>query len=94
MQRGNVGGAKGSAAASHKLGFQFDVLVQWQLESHLHTVVQVQEKTTEWQIELWMAFIDFQKAFDTVEFDKGSIQSLILPNVSWRFIHSGHRVRN
>ena len=36
---------------------------------HLHAFTQIQEKTAEWQIELWTCFLDFQKAFDSVEHD-------------------------
>ena len=36
---------------------------------HLHTLVQIQEKTLEWQIPLWTCFIDFEKAFDSIEHD-------------------------
>ncbi|XP_056641545.1 craniofacial development protein 2-like [Diorhabda sublineata] len=35
---------------------------------HLHTVRTLNEKVTEYNIPLWIAFIDFRKAFDTVEF--------------------------
>ena len=34
---------------------------------HLWTVAQVREKANEWQQPLWVAALDFQKAFDTVE---------------------------
>ena len=34
---------------------------------HLHTLMQIQEKTHEWQIPLWICFIDFEKAFDSIE---------------------------
>ena len=36
---------------------------------HLHTLTQLQEKTSEWQLPLWSCFIDFQKAFDCIEHD-------------------------
>ena len=36
---------------------------------HLHTLVQIQEKTQEWQIPAWTCFIDFEKAFDSIEHD-------------------------
>ena len=36
---------------------------------HLHTLVQVQQKTDEWQIPLWICFIDYEKAFDSIEHD-------------------------
>ena len=36
---------------------------------HLHTLMQIQEKTHEWQIPLWTCFIDFEKAFDSIEHD-------------------------
>ena len=36
---------------------------------HLHTLMQIQEKTAEWQIPLWTCFIDFEKAFDSIEHD-------------------------
>jgi len=35
---------------------------------HLHTVKLLIEKTNEYNLPLWMAFIDFRKAFDTVEY--------------------------
>ena len=34
---------------------------------HLFTLAQVSEKAHEWQKTIWLAAIDFQKAFDTVE---------------------------
>ena len=34
---------------------------------HLHTVTQVLEKTTEYNIPLYMAFIDYEKAFDSIQ---------------------------
>ena len=36
---------------------------------HLHTLMQIQEKANEWQIPLWTCFIDFEKAFDSIEHD-------------------------
>eukprot|EP00973_Karenia_brevis_P060491 8413299-Karenia_brevis.AAC.1 len=36
---------------------------------HLHTLSQLLEKTEEWQVPLWACFIDYQKAFDSVEHD-------------------------
>ena len=34
---------------------------------HLHAVHQVPEKTTEYNIPLYMAFVDYEKAFDSVQ---------------------------
>jgi hypothetical protein len=34
---------------------------------HLHTVTQVLEKTNEYGIPIYMAFIDFEKAFDSFQ---------------------------
>ena len=34
---------------------------------HLHTLTQIQEKAAEWQIPLWTCFIDYEKAFDSIE---------------------------
>lgn len=34
---------------------------------HLHVIAQIIEKTNEYQIPLYMAFIDYEKAFDSVE---------------------------
>ena len=34
---------------------------------HLHTVTKVLEKTTEYNIPLYMAFIDYEKAFDSIQ---------------------------
>ena len=36
---------------------------------HLHTLTQIQEKAAEWQIPLWTCFIDYEKAFDSIEHD-------------------------
>ena len=47
---------------------------------HLHAITQVLEKTTEYNISLYMAFVDYAKAFD-------SIQHIITSNV-----HSSCRV--
>jgi hypothetical protein len=34
---------------------------------HLHAFAQIQEKSSEWNVELWTCLLDFQKAFDSVE---------------------------
>ena len=34
---------------------------------HLHAFAQIQEKSSECNVELWTCFLDFQKAFDSVE---------------------------
>ena len=34
---------------------------------HMHTLAQIQEKAAEWQMPLWTCFIDFEKAFDSIE---------------------------
>ena len=34
---------------------------------HLHAVTQVLEKTTEYNIPLYMAFVDYEKAFDCIQ---------------------------
>ena len=34
---------------------------------HLHAVTQVLEKTTEYNIPLYMAFVDYEKAFDSIQ---------------------------
>ena len=34
---------------------------------HLHMLAQIQEKTSEWQIPVWTCFIDYEKAFDSLE---------------------------
>ena len=36
---------------------------------HLHTVNQLIEKSLEYQIQVHLAFVDFQKAFDTAKHD-------------------------
>ena len=36
---------------------------------HLQTLTQIQEKISEWQIPLWTCFIDYKKAFDSIEHD-------------------------
>ena len=33
----------------------------------MHAFTQIQDKTSEWNIELWTCFLDFQKAFDSLE---------------------------
>lgn len=33
---------------------------------HLHTVRQIMEKTMEYKLPLYLAFIDYEKAFDSV----------------------------
>ena len=35
---------------------------------HLHAVNQLQEKANEYDIPLWFAFVDYKKAFDSIEF--------------------------
>ena len=34
---------------------------------HLHAVIQVLEKTTEYNIPLYMVFVDYEKAFDSIQ---------------------------
>ena len=36
-------------------------------EGHLYTMTLLHEKSYEWQLDLWIATIDFKKAFDTVD---------------------------
>jgi hypothetical protein len=36
-------------------------------DDNMFTVMQILEKANEWQVPVWIASIDFQKAFDTVE---------------------------
>ena len=36
-------------------------------DDHIFTYMQIQEKCAEWQVPVWCAVLDFQKAFDTVE---------------------------
>ena len=36
---------------------------------HIHTISQLQEKANEHKIPLCLAFIDYEKAFDSIEFD-------------------------
>jgi sorting nexin-29 len=36
-------------------------------DDHLFTLSQPQEKSEEWRQEVWFVFVDFRKAFDTVE---------------------------
>ena len=40
---------------------------KWSTVDHLHVLGQLQEKCAEWQQPLWVAFIDFEKASDTIE---------------------------
>ena len=37
---------------------------------HLHTVNQIIEKVTEYQMEIHLAFVDYKKAFDSIRYDK------------------------
>lgn len=53
---------------------------------HLHTVRQIIEKTKEYNINVWMAFVDFRKAFDTVEI-WAIIKSLRNARVDQRYIN-------
>ena len=34
---------------------------------HIHSIAQVLEKTTEYNIPLYMAFVDYEKAFDSIQ---------------------------
>ena len=45
--------------AAYRKGFSTD--------DHLLTLALTLEKTREWNIELWLGLVDFEKAFDTVE---------------------------
>jgi hypothetical protein len=36
-------------------------------DDHLFTLSQLQEKAGEWRQDVWFVFVDFSKAFDTVE---------------------------
>lgn len=39
-------------------------------EDHLYTTTMIYERSHEWQLNLWMATVDFRKAFDTVDHDQ------------------------
>lgn len=53
---------------------------------HIHTVRILNEKTTEYNIPMWVAFIDFKKAFDTVEF-WAIIRSMKNARIDQRYIN-------
>ena len=38
-------------------------------EDHLFTLTMIQETANEWQVPVWIATLDFKKAFDTVSHD-------------------------
>ena len=40
---------------------------QFSTIDHLHTLTRIPEKTLEWRIPLWTCFIDYEKAFDSIE---------------------------
>ena len=52
---------------------------------HIHTISQIIEKTQEFQLQIYMAFIDFRKAFDSVEHAK-IIDALEKINVHPKYI--------
>ena len=54
-----------SALTREQAGFRKN----YSIVDHLHTLMQIQEKVDEWQIPLWTYFIDFEKAFDSIELD-------------------------
>ena len=47
-------------------GFRHD----YSTEDHLYTLTILHEQATEWQLNLWVAAIDFKKAFDSIDHDK------------------------
>ena len=48
---------------AEQAGFRHD----YNTEDHLFTFALLEEKAYEWQVNLWVAGLDFKKAFDTVE---------------------------
>ena len=54
-----------SALTREQAGFRKN----YSIVDHLHTLMQIQEKANEWQIPLWTCFIDFERAFDSIEHD-------------------------
>ena len=45
-------------------------------DDHLFTATMLHEKAREWGMPLWIAAIDFKKAFDTVEHVEGARRSI------------------
>lgn len=55
-------------------------------EDHIFTIINLMEKMSEFQLPLWIAAIDFQKAFDTVEHDslwKALFKMEVPPTYIW-----------
>ena len=53
---------------------------------HVHAFAQVQEKSAEWQVEMWTCFLDFEKAFDSVEHE-AIWKALVSQGVEPAYIH-------
>ena len=56
---------------------------QFSCEDHLFTIGRLAEKHSEFQLPLWVAAIDFRKAFDCVEHDSlwAALEELNVPGV-------------
>ena len=53
---------------------------------HLHAVTQVLEKTAEYNIPLYMAFVDYEKAFDSIP-HKAVFEALRKHDVQGKYIN-------
>ena len=67
---------------SDQAGFRHD----YSTVDHLFTLTQLQEKATEYQMKLWVAAVDFKKAFDTIEHN-GLWEALISQGVPSAYVN-------
>ena len=59
-----------STLDSHQCADQVGFRSGYSTDDHLFTFCQLQEKCKEWRQDLWIAAVDFRKAFDTVSHQK------------------------
>ena len=59
-------------------------------EDHLYTFTMLHEQAVEWQLNLWVAAIDFKKAFDSIDHDKlwDALAEQQVPTPYIRLIHT------